>query len=153
FVTSDGVHSARNLISGNTKYGVGLFDRFTSKNIVEDNYIGTDVTGTVAVPNFDGVALYDAASGNFIGQTTTDMTGTIHIFTGNRICGNTSAGVHLYDSGTAGNVVQDNYIGVYLDDANNTQILSNGVGVDFSGGAGGTNFTSTPNVIGTITNG
>jgi hypothetical protein len=149
FVQS-GIHSSRNIISGNTKYGVGLFDRFTSGNVVEDNYIGTEVTGTVALPNFDGVALYDAASGNFVGQTVT--AGTIHNFYGNRICGNTSAGVHLYDSGTAGNVVQNNYVGVYLDAASNTQILPNGVGVDFSGGAGGTDFAKTPNVIGTVTN-
>jgi hypothetical protein len=97
------------------------------------------------------VAIYSAASGNLIGQTTTDFSGTIHHFYGNRICGNTRAGVHLYDTSTAANVVQDNYIGVYVDANNQTQILPNAVGVDFSGGVGGTDLRATANVIGTLT--
>jgi hypothetical protein len=31
-------------------------------NIVEGNYIGTDTTGTVALGNLDGVALFDGSS-------------------------------------------------------------------------------------------
>ena len=39
---------AGNLISGNTTYGVAIS---TSDNLVEDNRIGTDITGTVALGN------------------------------------------------------------------------------------------------------
>jgi titin len=133
------IHLARNLISGNTKYGVGLFDRFTSDNMVIDNYIGTDPTGTVALPNGDGVAIYDAASSNHVGEIVKDMNGT-HIYR-NLISGNANSGVHLYDNDTTLNVVQANYIGT---DLTGTVALPNGTGVSISGGAYG-------NIIGTVT--
>src|SRR5262249_30698600 len=55
--------AARNIISGNQNigiYGTG------SSNLVEGNYIGTDVTGQYALGNSDGVWLSQGASRNTI---------------------------------------------------------------------------------------
>ena len=58
----------RNVISGNAKAGVLIKNPGTTGNHVLGNYIGTDVTGTRAVPNaMDGVAICFAASGNIVG--------------------------------------------------------------------------------------
>ena len=57
--------AARNLISGNIGDGVGLAG---SNNIVQGNFIGTDVTGSVAIANTQrGVA---SNGGSLIGGNT-----------------------------------------------------------------------------------
>jgi hypothetical protein len=67
--TIGGSALARNIISGNFTQGVGI-DAGVG-NIVRGNYIGTDVTGSVALGNgSDGVILFDPASNNTIGGTT-----------------------------------------------------------------------------------
>ena len=68
---------ARNVISGNN--GAGVFfaipvgsssQSASNSNVVVGNYIGTDLTGTKAVPNL-GDGVYDAAgANNTIGGTT-----------------------------------------------------------------------------------
>ena len=45
------VAGARNVISGNTTAGVFFNGAGTSGNLVEGNYVGTDITGTNAIPN------------------------------------------------------------------------------------------------------
>ena len=42
---------ARNVISGNTHDGISITGSSASGNVVEGDYIGTNVTGAVAVPN------------------------------------------------------------------------------------------------------
>ncbi len=125
---------ARNLVSGNTGYGVGIFDRFTSNNKVEGNFIGTDVTGTLALGNGDGVHVFGAASNNTIGGTTprnpqvADLTNVSR----NLISGNTNNGLRIYDTDTSANKIQGNFIGT---DVTGTLALANGNGVQFDGGA------------------
>jgi hypothetical protein len=65
-----------NLISGNKFDGVFLCDYFSAgnpvtNNIVQGNFIGTDVTGTKALSNVsgEGVHLEGGASNNTIGGT------------------------------------------------------------------------------------
>src|SRR5205807_410538 len=43
--------AARNIISGNAGYGVLITDSGSAANVVEGNYIGTDITGTQVVAN------------------------------------------------------------------------------------------------------
>jgi hypothetical protein len=79
------VEGARNLISGNGESGieVGAIDRAaTSSNVIQGNYIGTDVTGALAVANgTDGINIPANANGNRI--------------VGNRIAFNRGAGVRI----------------------------------------------------------
>ena len=61
----------RNIISGNGAYGISFFDLGTENNKVVGNYIGTDVTGTVALGNLDsGIFIGSGARSNIIGGTT-----------------------------------------------------------------------------------
>ena len=56
-----------NVISGNQSYGVAISDSGTDGNDVEGNDIGTDSTGTKAVPNgASGVYVHSGASLNLI---------------------------------------------------------------------------------------
>ncbi len=72
--------SDRNLISGNDA-GIRLYYPTTTGNTVSGNYIGTDVTGTVAVANtLFGVQLDTGAHDNLIGGTTT---GARNLISGN----------------------------------------------------------------------
>ena len=81
--------AARNVVSGNTLYGIYIKDPGTTDNLVEGNYVGTDKTGTVALPNDIGVQLQASGGGNTIGGTTaTPGTGA-----GNLIAGNSGHGI------------------------------------------------------------
>jgi hypothetical protein len=96
--------ASRNLISGNNDHGVEIFDAGTSANVVEGNFLGTDVTGTVALGNtLDGVGIFLGASNNTVGGSTTASR--------NLISGNGADGVEIYGSGTTGNVVAANFVG------------------------------------------
>ena len=116
--------SARNIISGNDGSGVKLND--TTDNLVEGDYIGTDVTGTVGLGNnpggdeggySGGVLIVGGSAGNTIGGlTATPGTGA-----GNVISGNGSSGVDLEYDGS-GNLIAGNLIGT---DASGTVALGN----------------------------
>ena len=93
----------RNLISGNAT-GVMMRDPGTMNNTVSGNYIGTDVTGTVALGNTgSGVSLSGGASDNTIGGESPAER--------NIISGNAGGGVSIRDTGTAHNIIQGNLIG------------------------------------------
>ncbi|MCF7814434.1 MAG: right-handed parallel beta-helix repeat-containing protein, partial [Candidatus Cloacimonetes bacterium] len=125
----------RNIISGNTNYGIYIGGQNT---IVKGNYIGTDKNGTTALPNGnDGIIVTEP--NNTIGGTETGA--------GNLISGNTGDGVYLL--GADNNTILGNFIGT---DKNGTSALANGnAGVYIAGGAnsnviGGTS-TAARNII------
>ena len=99
---------SRNLISGNTNFGVYLIDDADANQIV-GNYIGTDRTGTAALGNNYGVVL--AATG------------------GARLNDNVIGGAVT----GAGNVVSGNVVGVRVDFADDTSVLGNLIGTDATG--------------------
>lgn len=114
YVTIGGTTAgAGNLISGNNNCGlcfkyISTATWFPDYNLVQGNLIGTDATGTVAVPNGAGLAL-DQASNNLFGGTTPSAR--------NVVSGNYMAGFVIYDSADSNNV-QGNYVGVDVSGAN-----------------------------------
>lgn len=107
------VASERNVISGHSQDGVLIFGGSLlgpGDNDVEGNYIGTDVTGTVALPNRDGIGVTGFNGGNFI--------------TGNLISGNTGPGLVL---GTNDNSATLNRVGT--DGSGTTAVPNGGVGI------------------------
>ena len=158
----------RNVISGNLIRGVSLF---SDNNLVLGNFIGTDVTGTIAIGNgaqdgISGAGSNSLIEGNVIsgnrsginlqgnGSTVkdnylgTDVTGTIALansslgvqtggtnnsIVGNLISGNAIDGIGFF--GAHNNAAQGNRIGT---DINGNPSLGNGrFGVHISGGPGG----------------
>ncbi len=173
--------SARNVISGNGGNAIRIV---SGGNVIAGNFIGTDVTGTVALPNHQGISLVSASNtvvggmnpgegnlisgsateaiaitlsdsvsilGNLIG---TDVTGTLPIpnsgtgvvsannnvtnlvvgapGAGNVISGNSGSGtpsaIYLI-SGVSGSVIQGNLVGT---DVTGTLPLGNTFGIQVS---------------------
>jgi hypothetical protein len=123
---------ARNIISGNVNFGVGIeSDGITlTGHLVQGNYIGTDLTGTTAVGNRDGVALA-FARGIMVGGA---IPAARNIISGNRGDGINIRGdgfIFLINCGpvvlgpvpNSDIVVQENFIGT---DFSGTQPLGNG---------------------------
>lgn len=113
--------SARNLISGNGKHGINIFN--AHNNAVLGNYIGTDVTGSTRLGNSAFGIVLDEASNNKIGGAKLGM--------GNLISGNVW-GIDI-TTGSNGNTVQGNKIGV---DGSGNAAISNEVGILIFGSAG-----------------
>ncbi|HUA37569.1 MAG TPA: M12 family metallopeptidase [Candidatus Sulfopaludibacter sp.] len=108
------VPGAGNLISGNTNYGLVIING--QANVVQGNLIGTDMTGTNALPNkFTGAAVWGGATGNLIGGTAAGA--------GNVISGNATYGFFISDTNTSGNFVEGNLVGT---DATGKKALANG---------------------------
>ncbi len=111
-----------------TVIGVRVYGASATGNRIEGCYIGTNVDGGAAAANtYYGVLLAEGARNNVVGGTAAGA--------GNVISGNGSDGVAIADSGTSGNVIQGNSIGV--DAAGTTRIANNRYGVAIGGGAQG----------------
>ena len=109
---SDGMADGaeRNVISGNVRVGVTIFQAGTSQNVVAGNFIGTDATGLVALGNLaGGVNIATTATENTIGGAAATAR--------NVISGNVTYGVLINSTagaGTSRNVVANNAIGTDL---------------------------------------
>ncbi|HYE75999.1 MAG TPA: FG-GAP-like repeat-containing protein, partial [Blastocatellia bacterium] len=150
-VAGDGTTIRGLVIRSFTSYGILIF---SSNNVIQGNYIGTDLTGTLAVPNGNSGILLDGSN-----QTVTNnLIGGTVAAARNVISGNSSNGVEITDGfssaatfaegsdvpeAASANTVQGNFIGV---DASGTAALPNQFnGVNIS--------NSTSNVIGGTTAG
>jgi len=109
----------RNVISGNVSTGIALY---ADGNVVLGNFIGTDVTGTVALGNRDrdGIAVGQGGKDNLI--------------QGNIISGNGLSGIRLEEF-SSGNTVRENLLGT---DVTGTMALGNGEDGIRAGGDGNT---------------
>jgi len=95
----------RNVISGNGA-GVAIGGKEMSDNLVLGNYIGTDPTGTWAIPNGSGVSINEGTRHNFVGGMTP---AEVNVVSGNGI------GVRIGNDGIMYNWVAGNAIGVSAD--------------------------------------
>jgi Bacterial Ig-like domain (group 3)/Right handed beta helix region len=118
----------RNIISGNSSDGLFIPDQVENPlnveptgNVIENNYIGTDATGSKAVGNVQGVD--DAGSGDTYGGTTTGL--------GNVISGNLGSGLVAGGSVT----IEGNDIGT--DSTGNVALGNAGYGIDAAQDLGG----------------
>ncbi len=119
----------RNLISGHVFYGVQLQAPSTTGHLIQGNYIGTDITGTLSLDSPSSLQLALADMGN------------VSVLD-NLIAGNTGGGVH-----TIGNVtLRGNLIGTKRD---GTSALPNGYGVLLQGPGStvGGSAAGQPNII------
>ena len=121
----DGTPAGRNIISGNTAYGVEL-ELTSPTNVIVGNYIGTDVTGALDRGNlFYGV---------FVGGA------SYNLILGNVISGNDNHGLYVAGNTSPGNRILGNFIGVSASGGNALGNLGSGVVVDQSSTqVGGTN--------------
>lgn len=97
---------ARNLVSGNGN-GITVSDGGATQNTIQGNLIGTDITGTNALPNDNSGISLEYASANLVGGTVAAAR--------NVIAGNGGFGVGLSYPTCASNVVQGNYVGLAAD--------------------------------------
>jgi titin len=113
---------AGNVISGNGNDGVEIVNIGTKNNVLQGNFIGTNLDGSAAVANkFDGVLIRTGATDDTVGGTASGA--------GNVISGNGSTGVEIVGFGTTGNVLQGNFIGVQGDGASALGNGTNGIAV------------------------
>src|SRR5262249_23516843 len=125
---------ARNIISGNSQNGVLIENAVAffgltaaaNNNVIEGNYIGTQVNGTTALGNArSGVNIVYDPSGDATGPTSTsgNTIGGTAAGAGNVIAGNGVSGIYLRNARATGNLIQGNYVGL---DASGSHALGNG---------------------------
>lgn len=101
--------SDRNIISGNRYDGIEIADIGTRFNNITGNYIGTDITGTIAIPNRIGIGFATNPSQNTVSN--------------NLISGNNYLGMIIYEHSDS-NQISGNIIGLASD---SISPLSNGI--------------------------
>lgn len=116
--------AARNVISGNTSDGVQIDTAGATTNLVQGCFLGTNASGTSAVPNSgSGVNIVGGAVNNTVGGSVGSAL--------NVLSGNIGDGATIEGGASAGNLVQNNRIGTT---AAGTGALGNGSdGVQLSG--------------------
>lgn len=142
------VAGSRNVISGNDFAGLDVREGTTTGNIIQGNFIGTDVTGTIVLANGIGVSFFQTI-GNLVGGATAGA--------GNTIVFNSGDGVNL--NAGSGNAILSNAIfsngglGIRLvNGGNNSQsapVINSATNVSGVTTIQGT-LTSTPNTAFTL---
>jgi titin len=131
------VAGAGNVMSANQGNGIELAGPM---NLVQGNFIGTDVTGTRALPNLTGMVVN--ASGNTVGGTAPGA--------GNLISGNKGDGIHI-DHNASFTVIQGNLIGT---DISGSKPINNGTGINVASGPnnliGGTTAAARNTIAGNL---
>src|SRR5262249_28869308 len=93
-------------------------------NVVQGNYIGTDVSGSAAISNLSAGVVVDQAPNNTIGGI---APGAGNLISGNGTAEGHGAGLLINGAGATGNVVVGNLIGTNA--AGTAQVANLGFGV------------------------
>src|SRR5262249_9163034 len=112
--------ASRNVISGNA--GVNLHIEPSDSNLIQGNFIRTDVTGTAALSSAAGFR-----SGLFVGAGNNNKIGGPTAEYRNIISGNPGIGVETYVGSS--NRVEGNYIGT---DVSGTKAVANRQGISYN---------------------
>ena len=114
FTLEAGSSEVRGFVINRANIGEDAIEiEFGGGNTIAGNYIGTDVSGSIARGNDWGLNV--KSDNNTIGGTTAADR--------NVISGNLNAGLYIYTSSATNNVVSGNYIGL---DATGSDVLGNG---------------------------
>jgi CSLREA domain-containing protein len=114
----------------------GILLETNGGNLIEGNYIGTDVSGALAAGNGQGgVNISAASSNNTIGGSTGTTLGGPCTGACNVISGNLGKGIVITGTGTTGNSILGNFIGLDAAGTVTTGNASAGIGI-FSGATG-----------------
>lgn len=98
-----------NVLSGNSGYGLFIYNLGTTENYIYGNYIGTDYTGMYAIPNGNGIVIDGVATKHYIDK--------------NIISGNIQQGIVIHITGSNNHIITRNFIGT---DITGQQPLGNG---------------------------
>lgn len=136
---------ACNLVSGNGANGIGIWHSGVSGTVIQGNYVGTNASGSGAIPNIDiGVEINETPNNTLGGQAANAR---------NVLSGNGGSGVFITGVASIGNIVQGNYIGT---DSTGTHGVGNtkmGVSIGASPGAFGAHGNSIGGSTGTTDGG
>ncbi|MCI0488769.1 MAG: DUF11 domain-containing protein, partial [Blastocatellia bacterium] len=122
-VGSGAASNGLSVMGGSTTIRGFVINRFTNhgivcigngSNLIEGNFIGTNVDGNAVLGNLTGVFLSGTSANSTVGGTTAGAR--------NVISGNTESQVRLHSSIMTTNIIQGNFIGT---DANGTAALNN----------------------------
>ncbi|MGH7975100.1 MAG: right-handed parallel beta-helix repeat-containing protein, partial [Limisphaerales bacterium] len=111
--------AARNIISANGDAGIFMIGSGTDGNQIQGNFIGTDLSGTLARGNtYEGI--YMQANANLIGGTAMGA--------GNLISANNTRGIWLTNASR--NTIQGNFIGTKADGTSALGNVDHGIDID-----------------------
>lgn len=113
--------SVANVISSNAFGGILINGAAATGNLVQGNFIGTDLTGRAVLGNSANGVYLANAPGNWIGGT--------NPASGNVISGNRQSGVYISGGVSTGNRVLRNFIGTGVDGTNALPNREDGVTV------------------------
>ncbi len=102
--------AAGNLISGNASDGIRIEEKQSRANVIQGNYVGTDVTGSNGLGNSTFGIIISNAPQTTIGGS---ISGAGNLISDNgRLLGD---GIQVTGPGAIGNVIQGNWVGISAD--------------------------------------
>lgn len=132
-----GTSTVRGLVIN--RFGDGIVLATNGGNLIEGNYLGTNVAGTAGLGNTNSGLLIQNSPNNTIGGTTTAQRNLIS---------DNGLGITITGNASTGNIVQGNFIGTTVTGAGNLGNASHGVAI-----LAGADSNTIGGTVGTVTTG